>query len=161
LRGTGLRGLGSLQFFDPTRGLLRPFLYTESREIQEYTKKKKLTFYDDPSNTCTEPFRNWIRQRWLRALDKKRPGAVRVLARSLDVVGAKSNKGKSFAVVDRELNRRDLLQMELSSQTEAIVELFRQNNVNSYTKGQVEEFLKRLDTPQKELIFKVARREWI
>lgn len=58
LRGTGRRGLSSLQ---SRSGMLRPLLSVSKSEILEYAHKNKLKWQEDPTNTDTKYLRNRIR----------------------------------------------------------------------------------------------------
>lgn len=70
LRGTGRRGLSSLQ---STAGLLRPLLETSKPELLAYAKRNGLAWREDTSNLDTKYKRNYIRHTLLPELLKKDP----------------------------------------------------------------------------------------
>jgi tRNA(Ile)-lysidine synthetase-like protein len=159
IRGCGPLGLLGLGEWNPEMRLLRPLLTISRVQLAEYARERGLRWLRDPSNHDKTPLRNWLRSSWLPQLERKRAGSVRTLARSLELV-ARSLVAQPLAVEHGALNRQLYQQMTAELQSQAIVELFRQNAVRSYTKAHVEEFRKRLDTSQKLLTFRLLRREW-
>lgn len=74
LRGTGLRGLGSIP---AVRGeIIRPLLYTGRKEIEDYLEKKQIYYYTDASNASNAYSRNVIRNQVLPLLENINERAV-------------------------------------------------------------------------------------
>lgn len=73
LRGTGLRGLGTMkpvtQWPDDLT-FIRPLIEMEKKEIEEYVASRKLSFCTDESNLDTRFARNKIRHRLIPSLEK-------------------------------------------------------------------------------------------
>jgi tRNA(Ile)-lysidine synthase TilS/MesJ len=59
LRGTGRRGLSSLQ---SQPGLLRPLLFYEKKQIQEYARAHQIEWHEDSTNQDEKYLRNYVRQ---------------------------------------------------------------------------------------------------
>lgn len=75
VRGTGLRGIGSIP---AVRGrIIRPLLYCSRQEIEAYLADKQIRFYNDASNASEEYTRNLIRHQVIPQLEKVNPQAVR------------------------------------------------------------------------------------
>jgi tRNA(Ile)-lysidine synthase len=159
IRGSGPHGLRSMSVFDSERRLLRPLLTLSPSEIAAYAQVQKVEFIDDPSNGTLTPLRNWIRHAWLPALETKRRGATATLARSLELLAQAQESTSKGPVM--ELRREDFRGLDSTKKAVVIVELFRQRGLKTYTKAQVNEFLKRLDTPRKNFTFSVAGLKWM
>jgi len=84
IRGSGPQGLQSMSFYQAP--FLRPLLIFSRKEIKKYTKARKIAFVEDPSNKDNSYLRNWIRNKWLKDLEKKRSGSVKSLSKSLDIL---------------------------------------------------------------------------
>lgn len=84
IRGSGPQGLQSMSFYQAP--FLRPLLDFSREEIKKYAKACKIAFVEDPSNKDNSYLRNWIRNKWLKDLEKKRSGSVKSLSRSLDII---------------------------------------------------------------------------
>ncbi len=79
IRGSGLSGLRSIL---PKRTLnnqliIRPLLETSRSEIENYLKKEKIKWVEDPSNKDTKFFRNKIRHKLLPLLEKEYNSNIR------------------------------------------------------------------------------------
>lgn len=74
MRGTGVRGLGSMHAYDGF--LWRPLLGIERIEIQEFAKRRAISWREDSSNTSLKYERNWIRHELLPLMQSRRPGLV-------------------------------------------------------------------------------------
>lgn len=68
LRGTGRRGLSSLQSTDQ---LIRPLLNVRKQEIVQYARAERVSWAEDPTNKQTNYRRNWIRHELLPQLRSK------------------------------------------------------------------------------------------
>lgn len=158
IRGSGMRGLNSLKIFDRNLRRLRPCLQIGRSQLSAFVVEHSVPFVEDPSNAHVDPLRNWMRNEWLPALESKRPGALQALARSLDLINGELTTDPP--VQYETLGRRQFLELNSQSRGEAVVRLFRGNGVNSYTKAQVMEFCKRLDTPKKTFTFVCVNRVW-
>ena len=74
LRGTGLRGLGSIP---AVRGvIIRPLLYINRKEIEAYLEEKQVYYYTDASNASDAYSRNVIRNQVLPLLENINEKAV-------------------------------------------------------------------------------------
>jgi tRNA(Ile)-lysidine synthase len=173
IRGTGPGGLQAMELRSPS-GLWRPFLNLSRVEIQNYANEENLKWWNDPSNLQSEPLRNWLRLEWLPMLEKKRPGAAKSLARSLELLTdslaeqVASSSGKPEAVSDAiqsnstdiGLDRQLFKQLGPAQQSSLLVKYIRGLGVRGFGRTHVQEILKRLDTPQKNFMFNVADLHW-
>lgn len=74
VRGTGLRGLGSIP---AVRGeIIRPLLYVSRKEIEAYLEQKQVRYYIDASNYSGDYTRNVIRNQVLPLLENMNEQAV-------------------------------------------------------------------------------------
>ena len=84
IRGTGLGGLKAMVRESETR--LRPLLEISRADLREYLSETRETWAEDPTNVNGHYLRNWLRNEWLPQLEKKRPGSIQSLARSLNLI---------------------------------------------------------------------------
>lgn len=81
LRGSGLRGLRGMLAVREGR-LIRPLLEVGREEIEDYVKRHRLSFVEDPSNQNLRYVRNRIRWKLLPLLEREyNPAMTRTLAR--------------------------------------------------------------------------------
>lgn len=170
VRGTGLKGLESMSLLSQNK--LRPVLKHWPEEILEYAEKNKIEYLKDPSNLDTHYLRNWVRHKWLKDLEVKRPGSIQAFARSLELLCETSQSSSqenevlqaNRAIIDREKFR--LLSVKAQAQ---LIANYLANfagktsgklEQKNYSSNMVREICKRLDTPRKQLMFVVAGLEW-
>ena len=154
IRGTGGFGLRAMRLCSARK--LRPFLGVSRLEIETYLRSCKLKWSEDPSNLQYGAFRNWLRHEWLSSLEKRQPGAVKSLSRSLELV---SRMQRSKTRVDIDLSagvRREVINKVSSLEREELITAYlRGLGLNNYGQTHVREILKRVDTGKKNLTFKV------
>ena len=84
LRGTGLRGLRGML---PRQGnVVRPLLGVTRADIEEYLKRKGLTYVTDSSNAVNDVVRNRLRNIVLPAVRSEFPDADRAIAATIDIL---------------------------------------------------------------------------
>lgn len=156
LRGTGPEGLPAIR---PRRGVwLRPFLETPGGELRSYLDLLSQNFVVDPSNEDVRFLRNWIRRVWLPSLETRSPGAVDSLGRSLENIASSLR-----TEVPREtpvLERPQWMGADPAEKLRLAASLLRAAGQSEMTRGQLEEIRKRLDSPEKVIIFTGAGCEW-
>lgn len=174
IRGTGPQGLAN----PFSKNLHRPFLSAFSRaEILDYMGEVKAEYVEDPSNSNDEYLRNWLRNSWLPALEKKR--GIKGLATSLQLIseGLKAEEEKAYEEVKFNIeadnvNERsefksgsfkylywaDLNRYQKQS---TIAHVLLKMSKKSYTKGQVDEIVKNLDLREKTTTFKSGGLCWL
>ncbi len=82
LRGTGIAGLHGIL---PKQGrVIRPLLFTDRKEIEEYAKKINLKFREDSSNSDVKYLRNSIRHKLLPVLNEISPGYKNILTQNIE-----------------------------------------------------------------------------
>jgi tRNA(Ile)-lysidine synthase len=161
IRGTGFQGLVAMQ--ELKNGLFRPFLRVSKKDLQSYLNEFSFTACEDPSNQDLEPFRNWLRQEWLVALEKKQEGAVLSLARSLEILAESSREevlpkslfGEKF------ISRSEYLALSKTQQRQALAGFLLKRNHLGFSQSHLEEVQKRLDNSQKAFTFRVAGIDWV
>jgi tRNA(Ile)-lysidine synthase len=77
LRGTGTRGLAGIAPSQQTKHLVRPFLATTRREVEEYLKAKGQCWREDSSNLNLGHTRNRVRHTLLPLLEREFNPAIR------------------------------------------------------------------------------------
>lgn len=163
IRGTGAQGLGSLkEKGDGQR--LRPLLSFSSEELEQFLRDQKIDWLEDPSNKNTKLLRNWIRHQWLPSLEDHRPGAVKSMARSLQVISEEVSDTRSQIasfLPNQRLEKASLLVLADSEQRRRVAQYFRFLGLDRFQRSHLEEFLKRIDTRQNELTFRLLDRDWV
>ncbi|MEK6555063.1 MAG: tRNA lysidine(34) synthetase TilS [Bdellovibrionota bacterium] len=166
LRGTGLQGVEGMTSvaYSSSSLRIRPLLELSRQQILAYAKRSKLKWFEDVSNSSSEPLRNWLRHKWIAPLEKKNAGLKASLARSLTMLS------KAQPVVTSELAERliDENKIELQEfltlardQKEAVLAYYMHKlNLRNYSKNHITEILKQLDTGRRELRFNMLKREW-
>lgn len=166
IRGTGVQGLTSFLKWD--LGVGRPLLDVSRKELEKYSAERNINWVDDPTNQENSYLRNWIRNEWLVNLQKQCPGGVEQLAKSLDLLiqenGTQDHLEDTFEVINLKevrISRALFLSLSTKDQRSVIAKVLRHLRKNDYTRGQIEEILKRLDKNQKEHTFDILSMNWV
>lgn len=165
IRGTTALGLAVLPFYDAKTAILRPLVQMNKSTVLTLAKKLSLKWVEDPSNKNTDPLRNWLRQAWLPSLEKKIPGALQSLSRSLSHV---SQQGQSLSQAHvhsnldfkKGIDRKDFLTFDREKRHAVVASYIRYLNVHKYTQGQIEEICRRLDNRRGEHTFVLLGHKW-
>ncbi len=84
IRGSGTNGLGGIPVKRET--IIRPLLFAERSEIEQYAKLKSLRFREDSSNLKSYYTRNFIRHSILPQIkEKMNPGVINTLNRTGEI----------------------------------------------------------------------------
>lgn len=165
IRGTGLQGLKAMEILKGAH--FRPLLENSKSELQAYVISCGLTFVEDPTNSSLDPFRNWIRQQWLPALEARQEGASASLARSLEtiaseVAGGSGLEGNLLQSESKEqgLSRAFYLTLSESQQRRLLAQYLYLLGKRDFSRSHLEEIQKRLDNSQKVITFKVGGCLW-
>jgi tRNA(Ile)-lysidine synthase len=169
IRGSSLEGLKAMQGLSTTH--FRPLLQTTRQELEVYAKALKLNFIEDPSNKDTEPFRNWLRHKWLPLLERRQSGSVRRLGLSLELilrefeaVKPQALSGAFFTQLAQsdlgKIKRPEFRALSLNQKKSLLVNYLRAKNVKNYSQNHIEELIKRFDTRQKDYTFTLLKLEW-
>ncbi len=165
LRGTGWRGLPAM---DPS--ILRPLLEVSRNDILEYARLMGLVWIEDPSNSSLDPQRNWLRHVWLPQLREKWPSAERTLARSLDIIASEWSRAQKRRrtrtttkglVTNKALSRPKFLALSRDEKTACLADYLLQIGIRDYTRGQILEIWRQLDSPRRRYEFTTARTDWV
>ena len=78
-RGASLKGAAGIK--PVNERIVRPFLYTSKREIEEYLHKHALAFVEDKTNGETDILRNYVRHRIMPEIRSAFPDAEGALSR--------------------------------------------------------------------------------
>lgn len=160
IRGTGPHGLRAMGQLDQMKW--RPLLNFTKPELLDWLSQNEMTWLEDPSNQSLDPLRNWIRNDWLKRLEKRQRGAVRNLARSLErMAGAVIEPPISKS--SRELNQLPRSEMQSQSVAEKRLKLalfLRSQGLVEFTQNHLDEILKRLDKTSKTSRFQLLGRMW-
>ncbi len=160
VRGTGMSGLESMQFYDGK--YLRPLLGVSKQEILEYAKVKDIKYIEDPSNKNEDYLRNWMRNSWLPQLEEKREGSLKTLAQSLEkiVVTDESKEIWSQFIENGSLNRARLMSLPVGLRPHCLAFYLNYLGSKSHSSNKISEILKRFDNNQKELSFEAVELSW-
>lgn len=165
IRGTGAQGLAAMHSYK--EGLLRPFLEVSKKDLKKYLREEKLRVFEDPSNESLDPLRNWIRQEWLKELEKKSKGATSALARSLETLAHELENrpggdllSQNEAYKSQGLSRAFYLSLSSFEQKRLLAQYLFALGKKDFSQSHLEEIQKRLDKSQKVIMFKVAGCHW-
>lgn len=114
-RGTGVKGLGSMK---PVQGtIIRPLLWAERKEIEQYVQEKGYEFVEDATNSQTEYTRNKIRHEIIPALEEINPRCIP------HICGAAEKLSAVSAYIDREVEKLCRLSAVMYGQEVQILKL--------------------------------------
>ncbi len=168
IRGCGEKGFLSMSLKSDNK--IRPMINMTKLEVQSYAEEKSIKYLDDPSNSQSYYLRNWLRNEWLPQLEEYRPGAVKTMANSLGNLGrALMDNSAQFVLcwskvynASRQSLSVDLLLLETEAVSLSLLaEYLRLNNSSKFSRNQLKEILKHLDTPQKKHSFKMLNLSWL
>lgn len=158
IRGCGEEGLKSMEFKKDI--YLRPLLTFSREEIKSYAFKQKLKWLEDPSNKDLSFLRNWIRNQWLKDLEKKRKGALKSLARSLHSLSLSPKSSLSSAISVKGIKRRFLMELPRSDQKRLLALYMKSLKVSGYGQSHIEEILKLSERKEKKFTAKILKKTW-
>lgn len=156
IRGTGPEGLLAMTAYQGF--VFRPFLSVSKQELRNFLTLRKKEWVEDPSNHDQHYFRNFIRQSWLRALEKQKPGSLTRLAESLENLIQGSQIFKNSMIT---ISRVQYLLLSEKEQIQALALLLKNNGCNQFSLSQLKEIQRRLDKEQKHHTFKCAGVHWV
>lgn len=165
LRGTGIEGFAAFKMWN--NEIFRPFLNLSKTELLQYAQKHKIDWNQDPSNQDDSYLRNWLREKWLPELDQKVSGASKNLAKSLFKIADSLSETQTFELVmdpnseEKALSRQWYVSLSKSEQLRALSLFLKKHQILSFTTGQLEEIVKRLDKNQKDITFEILGRKWV
>lgn len=157
LRGTGPDGLKAI--LPRGRHALRPFLTMGPARLRGYLAEKKQTWIDDPSNRDPRFLRNWLRHSWFPELERKRPGSLAALARSLELM-VEALPAKNELAIGSSLPHSVYLQASPAEKRRWVARLLVQAGKSDFSYSHVEEIRRNLDKSKKSHTFKVAGCLW-
>jgi tRNA(Ile)-lysidine synthase len=143
---------------------LDPFLDFSKKQILDYAEANNIQYLDDPTNTETDFLRNWIRNDWLPALDKKHRGGVRQLALSIDrILEGHDDLSKNIEFDGEKvtLSRLWFFGLSAKDQLKILSQSLQYFESIEFTVGNLQEINKRLDKNQKEHIFTELGLNWV
>lgn len=162
LRGTGPLGLQAMSEWKNPH--LRPLLHTSQGELRNYAQAHGLFSLEDPSNQESRFLRNWLRNKWLPALNSRHSGGVHRLAESLELMAQSLQKTKSEAELGLTLSPEGLPVIELcvfltlshSEKSRGLALFLFYGGSREFRQTHIQEILRQLDNGQKEHIIRVA-----
>ena len=172
IRGTGAQGIAAMREVSEGRDfrLLRPLLSERRAELMLYARARGLRWCEDPSNKDDSPLRNWIRNQWLPELEKKRPGGVTSLMRSLTNLAELGPLpgplpglalGSEQMMVEQIILREEYGLLGDMQRRQRIAGVFSALGLRDFTSGHVLEVQKRLASARKSHRFDVLGVEWL
>lgn len=165
LRGTGAQGLEAMQ--ELKEDIFRPLLRVSKKDLRHYIESEGLLFCEDPSNKSLDPLRNWLREDWLPALERRAPGSVAVMARSLETI-VEELQDRAWGDLlafnaeyrSQGLSRSFYLTLSLSEQKRLIAQYLYALGKKDFSQSHLQEIQKRLDNSQKVITFTVCGCNW-
>jgi len=117
LRGSGLKGLSSMQVMDDQRSLFRPMLSVNPELIDEYVRTHNIEHVNDESNADDRFDRNYLRNNVLPNLIKRSPSALTNIARSIRLIAEGYQLNESIALLDfkKFIDHSDLSRIRLDA----------------------------------------------
>jgi tRNA(Ile)-lysidine synthase len=169
LRGTGPHSLENFKFWNQI--FLRPLLEFSKSELYDYAERNELIWLEDPSNGNSDYLRNWLRNDWLAALNKKLPSGKANLTDSLSRLIHEIDSNDEAIQITYEFdhdgkatkgwfNRADYLVLGHSERLKGLACVLKGLGHIDFSQGQLQEIIKRLDKNQKEHTFSVAGVNW-
>lgn len=165
IRGTGASGLKAMSGRDGE--IVRPLLSLRKKDLEIYARQHKIGFVEDPSNKDISILRNWLRKKWLPVLEKKSPGAVHAMARSLELILQSFNgKGPGLFPGQAQLDSgegldvKTLMKTSIEEKRQIIRNYLKEQGVDHFTHRHIEEILKRLDKIPKQHSFRILGLVW-
>ncbi len=161
IRGAGELGVSSLKF--KSNNYIRPLLVYSKSDLKNYCKKRGVGFLNDPTNSSTDPLRNWIRNSWLKDLEKKRKGGVKTLSGSIERLLQQARGGgldPSELINEEGIDLRALRTLSLAEKKQVLAKYMNDLKLNNYTTSHITEVLKRLDSPEKKHNFRLLKCTW-
>ena len=165
IRGTGAQGFHGMLAYKEQ--VFRPFLEVSKRDLKKYLREEKLRSFEDPTNLSLDPLRNWLREEWLKALEKRQRGALASLARSLETIAQEVSAqpwgdllGQNESYKTQGLSRAFYLTLSPFEQRRMLAQYLYSLGKRDFTQSQLEEIQKRLDKSQKVITFRVSGSEW-
>ena len=166
IRGTGAEGIKAIHF---KRGrLLRPFIGLSRTYIKSYIQEMGVNWCEDPTNQATDySLRNWVRNKWFPALEAKRPGSLKAMARSLNLLAnvvdknQRTSKQMTKNLIKKGALRRDrLLAFPVWTRQEILAHYLREQGISDYSLGHIKEILRQLQRKQKNFQFCLLGKTW-
>lgn len=163
IRGVGPQGLPAM--IEQSDFGLRPFLRMSRAELSALREERQLPYIEDPTNAELEFERNWLRRVWLPMLEEQRPGSLRSLSRSLELLAEAFGHvnwqwPEDLFVNSTTLSRPVYQSQDRFRQRQCLATLLRNLGQRDYSQGQIEEIQKYLDKSQSEHSFQIAGRLW-
>lgn len=166
IRGTGEQGLMAMSFRSDI--LIRPFIHISRSQIVDYARQRKLKWCEDPSNQAAEySFRNWIRHEWLPQLEKKRPGSVEAISRSLNLIARTASNDQQRirkicqSLIKNQSLRRDFIStFSLADKKKILAYYIKKRGLKNYRASHILELLKQMNRLQKNFTFSLLGETW-
>ncbi|MGE9744425.1 tRNA lysidine(34) synthetase TilS [Bdellovibrio bacteriovorus] len=165
IRGTGAQGFAAMHVLRD--GLFRPLLEISKKELKKYLREERLRSFEDPTNKALDPLRNWLREEWLKSLERRARGSTAALARSLETIAQEIENrpwgdllGQNEAYKTQGLRRSFYLTLSPFEQKRLLAQYLFSLGKRDFSQSHLEEIQKRLDKSQKVITFKVAGCQW-
>jgi tRNA(Ile)-lysidine synthase len=164
IRGTGAQGLSAMHYFK--NNVLRPLLGISKNELSEYLTNHDQIYIHDPSNEESDYMRNWIRNHWLASLEKHAQGSSYRLAMSLENIVQTLNSlddvrtTPDLWIDSSSVNLAVYWGQSRWEQRQILAQILLNLNIRDFTRGQIEEVQKNLDTCPNVHTFRCAGLHW-
>ncbi len=161
IRGTGPQGVKAMS--QKMGQVLRPFLTLSKKQLSTYLESLNGLYLEDESNHSVNYLRNWIRHKWLHALELKRPGARESLARSLESISEALDERPdlSFCYENDRIVRTSFITLTTTDKRRVLGDYLLNHGIKDFGLSHINELIKRLDVEQKDLTFSLLKKIWL
>lgn len=164
IRGTGSQGLQVLDFQEGR--WVRPIIFWTKEDVLKYAHKARLSWVEDPSNKSDKYLRNWVRNTWLKDLETRQKGGAQNLKNSL--LRVREELASSQMALDDlsrhiegdRIQKTSFLYLNRSEKKTVLAQYLRSRGIRGYGGTHIDEILKRLDSPRKNITFELLKCIW-
>jgi len=160
MRGTGIEGLVAMKTFSAP--YFRPWLRRSRVELEAYLVALGQNWLVDPSQS---DLRSWIRRELVPMLEGKQSGMVSAMARSLeqiaDFAAQKSSELEEAFLGNGAISHPHFICLSREQQRQVLAKYMSSLGRQDYSRGQIDEIIKRLDKSTKVHTFQISGLDWM
>jgi tRNA(Ile)-lysidine synthase TilS/MesJ len=122
------------------------------------------SYVEDPSNQDSRYFRNWLRNEWLPQLEKRYPGSILRLIKSLTLLTQAGQNFPKLLIDEGDYGVRvrlsSLMYLTHQDRGRCIVRLLNKLKIHDYRQSQILELLKQIDSHSTHRDLRIAGCFW-
>lgn len=158
LRGTGVQGLQAMQVY--LFPYFRPWLSVSKDELESYLQMLGQNWMVDPQ---VDDLRSWLRHQIFPQIEERIPGGLTSMARSLDQMASHFQQNDLTAQIllpDNSLSHPLFLCLSQLQKQQVLARYLQSLGCRDYSRGQIDEILKRLDKSERVHTFQLSGLNW-